>query len=84
MERLCAPLALNPRATASMQTSTPPLRPWFDSPSGRSVTPFGACRQLLRRGGLEAFEMVSVVVFTVEYAPRLRSCTVDPHFAHRG
>ncbi len=32
---------------------------------------------------LEAFEVVSVVVFTVEYAARLWSCTVDARFAHR-
>ncbi|MDY0166641.1 MAG: potassium channel family protein [Thermoguttaceae bacterium] len=31
---------------------------------------------------LEVFEVVSVVVFTVEYAARLWSCTVTPRFAH--
>ncbi len=31
---------------------------------------------------LEVFEVVSVIVFTVEYAARLWSCTVDPRFAH--
>lgn len=32
---------------------------------------------------LEVFEVGSVVVFTVEYAARVWSCTLDPRFAHR-
>lgn len=45
----------------------------------------GSVRSIQARWGvfLGAFEVLSVIVFTVEYVARLWSCTIDPRFAGR-